>query len=705
MADQSQGPQSLLGQPRSEDTQKKLAAPIVLPYDPNDFGDGFSDSRRMAPKLTEFNGSLGKLAGGLKLSTKEDVEKWIEGNLFKPYFQMYMRDCVIPKRQESGVNRMATGANYSQVKDAIKMGEAAGFQKYSSMFADKSGFEIIDHQAHFLYHCTQANFTNMHGILRPDNGFTYDTAMWAVWQAFRWKMNKSTPDRTERGNKGKNKKSETGIASSDAGSSPVPPSSSTKVALEVPTPAGTSSPQPSREEPKPSSQPRQTPNNQPVFNKPRHILASEQAEEEDHISDSEVPVPTPTRQQILSSSFELSPQPPVHQDTQMAESPGPSDGRPYFADSSHPPTRSPQRSPSFRRRQRLLKLGLPRLPPFPLAATTSPNAGPQQSTPTSGGLELSPTGSSSSGLPLGSGVSSSPLTRSTTPPFPNVGKSTIFSKRKVDEADTSPLQSPSKRLSSGNQVSAFESSMVANPESSSKTPLVDYDSSDEGANTNSQEAESTESTPPPPAKTPFEECADEWPAGEKFNLRYRYCRILATHIILGTDTALQRWLQEHIRQVARQENIDQWNTEGQQWLKEQVGNMGSQRIIDTPASTQGEIDKFFLHENFLNAVPRIDADIAKISEELGLEGGDRPRVPGMPLNVHMTTLQVVGLRDIMAFRQKLEGSVLADAMGLGKTLQMINLIQQVSFTNTVFDTIGADNHRRTLNEKKPSLLA
>lgn len=122
MADQPQAPKDLLSQPRSEETQQILAAPIVKPYDPNDFGDGFTDSRRMAPKLPEFNGSLDKLAGGLKLSTKEDVEKWIASNLFNPYFQMYLKECVYPKRKESGVNKTATGANYNQIKDAIKMG-------------------------------------------------------------------------------------------------------------------------------------------------------------------------------------------------------------------------------------------------------------------------------------------------------------------------------------------------------------------------------------------------------------------------------------------------------------------------------------------------------------------------------------------------------------------------------------------------------
>lgn len=287
-------------------------------------------------------------------------------------------------------------------------------------------------------------------------------------------MNRHTPDRENRGKK----KLATDVASSEAGpSSSVPPSPAT-ASLEVPASAGpTTRPSPRVVKPRAGNEPEKDLIDQHLVRHETTDASEEQCLNPEYIF---------TRpHQFTSSSFDLSHQLPTRQDTEIA-------GRTSYFISKLPPL-PPSRSPSLKRRKRILNLNVnDRVSLSPPPATTPPNAGQQQSTPTSGRPELPPTESSSSpGVLSGSRVSSNPLPRSTPRPLPNVGKCTIFSKRRVDEFETEPVQSPTKRHSSGHVLGSM---LDAGRASLSQTSLVNYSPSDEGDNASSQEVEAAEST-------------------------------------------------------------------------------------------------------------------------------------------------------------------------------------------------------------------
>jgi SNF2 family DNA or RNA helicase len=59
------------------------------------------------------------------------------------------------------------------------------------------------------------------------------------------------------------------------------------------------------------------------------------------------------------------------------------------------------------------------------------------------------------------------------------------------------------------------------------------------------------------------------------------------------------------------------------------------------------------------------------AQELGLIGGNRPRMEGMPRHVWFRRWQPVAIYAMLSFQQTLRGGLLRDAMGLGKTIQMV----------------------------------
>lgn len=84
-------------------------------------------------------------------------------------------------------------------------------------------------------------------------------------------------------------------------------------------------------------------------------------------------------------------------------------------------------------------------------------------------------------------------------------------------------------------------------------------------------------------------------------------------------------------------------------MKEQVGCLANEKLIDVEPASQEEIDRFFQEEDYPNTNLDTTADIEAVMKDLNMGGGKQPRIRGMPLNQHLTNAQVLGIRDLIEF--------------------------------------------------------
>lgn len=184
--------------PNEEELQQKLLQRQY--YNPDEIEDDEEEAEEVI--LKPFYKNLEQMRVGLKLGDKADVQLWLNGQSFQPFYDTLCEDFYEPERARHG-GRMPTAPNFKEVRTALMAGEANSQRKYSQYRVDKSDWCGLDHGAYFLYHCTRENYERLHGILHGKK-FSQDQAWYAVWQGLRYKNLKHprTKDKQSKGQDG-----------------------------------------------------------------------------------------------------------------------------------------------------------------------------------------------------------------------------------------------------------------------------------------------------------------------------------------------------------------------------------------------------------------------------------------------------------------------------------------------------------------------
>jgi len=632
---------------------ERLQRPLLAPY-----GDARTENETtQQEQLVKFHQNLSALAGGLGLGSEKDVTDFLKSNNFRPFFDVFYKECVEPERAKRPGNKLPTAACFDQVVHALKIGEAGGLQKYSKTFPDKSDWEIIDYQASFLYHCTRHNANNFEGLLfdkRKD--WSQDKLYHAIFQCLRYQMSKKTPHHLKR-------------AEERAGKANVQTRSQIgqrELGFDL---RGIISPSPTAESASDVLESIET-----------EVKIEEQSEREQRTLPGLVQVSpvsaTPTRPPLrpFTSGTSASGTGLTNRASRLSISrPGASL---IFASPSSPtqaflPRDSPKGDASDDGDQEAESLFLPsaqdtpggRVVPFPQGQSF------QQAQPSISDRVVTP-GSNASSV-AGFGAS--------------------FLKKRPGQGAPSPTRAP-KRLSVS--VDQEENATVADASGSVPSPrppippphdVIDLTISDddEAAGVDTPTAlikDEEEEGQEPVERTPFQIMRDEWPPGSDFSPEFRYCRLIAIHIaIKSREEALPTWLREHVRAAAAGEFDEdtRLNAQSSNWFKETQGIIDNNLIAAGPP-TDDDIQAFLAEERFLNTKPSITFDKDQVYDQLNMVGGTMPRIQGMRIGKHLTDLQMLGIYAITQMRETLTGAMLADATGLGKTLQMLGVILQVS---------------------------
>lgn len=104
----------------------------------------------------------------------------------------------------------------------------------------------------------------------------------------------------------------------------------------------------------------------------------------------------------------------------------------------------------------------------------------------------------------------------------------------------------------------------------------------------------------------------------------------------------------------------------------------SKSAITLPEYTADDAARFdHLQSMFDNRAYQRD-NYTEACGAVGILNAEHPRLPGMTRNLVFRIWQVVAIHAIMIFRQLLNGCVIADAVGLGKTWIALGCLLQVS---------------------------
>ena len=95
----------------------------------------------------------GKLRRFLGLSTTADLKAWMEGELFKPYFDELFEAHIRPAQEHANATKepRPRGPDLKLVETQLLYGGKAGKRNYSKARVDKTGWNALDHFARFLF--------------------------------------------------------------------------------------------------------------------------------------------------------------------------------------------------------------------------------------------------------------------------------------------------------------------------------------------------------------------------------------------------------------------------------------------------------------------------------------------------------------------------------------------------------------------------
>jgi hypothetical protein len=119
--------------------------------------------------------------------------------------------------------------------------------------------------------------------------------------------------------------------------------------------------------------------------------------------------------------------------------------------------------------------------------------------------------------------------------------------------------------------------------------------------------------------------------------------------------------------------------ETQLWKQELEALAKKERFVlcvatDEEVAKQSQLQKYFDNPKFQRF------DYVKACKALGIQDPKRPRFDGMPTTLTFRTWQVVGIHALVEFKvdPTIRAAILADATGLGKTMQIIGYWYYVS---------------------------
>lgn len=113
----------------------------------------------------EFRNIL-QLRAELGFTNSKELRTFLDGRLFKPYFDAYANVWIRPQQEtarQTGVPRKA-GPKFVKVQERMIIGERPGSDKYSTTFPDKSNWDQTDHCAYSLFHICKVNTKNASGL-------------------------------------------------------------------------------------------------------------------------------------------------------------------------------------------------------------------------------------------------------------------------------------------------------------------------------------------------------------------------------------------------------------------------------------------------------------------------------------------------------------------------------------------------------------
>jgi len=101
------------------------------------------------------------------MDSRQDLEKFIQSNLFTPFFEDLYASVIKPAQDETErtVKPRPRGLDLRSIQFALIQGEKGGACKYSAHRLDKRGWKVVNHYAYFLLCVRDENTRSNEGIL------------------------------------------------------------------------------------------------------------------------------------------------------------------------------------------------------------------------------------------------------------------------------------------------------------------------------------------------------------------------------------------------------------------------------------------------------------------------------------------------------------------------------------------------------------
>lgn len=162
------------------------------------------------------------------------------------------------------------------------------------------------------------------------------------------------------------------------------------------------------------------------------------------------------------------------------------------------------------------------------------------------------------------------------------------------------------------------------------------------------------------------------------NLRTEYGRYLTVHTTLEclhSRLEIQRQVANELSTVGESNNQEALSAESRAWLEELQSSITDNRI-PMRSVTSDDTNIVSQMEALLDNPIYQRMDYVGACKALGITDPKTPHLPGMPATAILKSWQVTGIKALVDFESdpQLLACVLADATGLGKTVQMLGLM-------------------------------
>lgn len=155
---------------------------------------------------------------------------------------------------------------------------------------------------------------------------------------------------------------------------------------------------------------------------------------------------------------------------------------------------------------------------------------------------------------------------------------------------------------------------------------------------------------------------------EDFDIFEPYYQLRTIQLILQGVT-LPDWFEQNV--AFSEQSLDEMSAESETWLR-QINRDMENTLVSAGPVTAEDIQAFREGELRLNSQGTQPQETRSALHLLGISTKSRmPRIEGMPLSVSLRFWQPIGIATLIQFGNHFKGALLADIMGLGKTVQII----------------------------------